>query len=162
MANYSRQLTLRYDPYMPTDGTGPWSSIHHRRVSSVDEMLPLVDVLSLHVPLLASTTNLLTLDKLKTMRRTAILINTARGGIINEDDLFTALSEGIIAAAGIDAFVHEPPTRAAYGDKLDLPTLTFTPHIGAAAAEIQTALCTSMCDHMVELLEGKPPRDRVA
>jgi D-3-phosphoglycerate dehydrogenase len=125
-------------------------------------MLAHVDVLSLHVPLLESTRDLINLANMRTMKPTAIIINTARGGVINEEDLFTALQEGVIAAAGIDAFVHEPPTKKVYGALLDIPTLTFTPHIGAAAAEIQTALCMSMCDHMAELMAGETPRDRVA
>ena len=152
----------RYDPYVPIDGPSPWNDIPHTRATRVEDLLPVIDVLSLHVPLLPSTKDLINLDNMRTMKQTSIIINTARGGVINEADLFVALREGIVGAAGIDAFVHEPPTSEAYGDNLELPNLTFTPHIGAAAAEIQTALCESMCDHMAELLEGKAPRDRVA
>lgn len=131
-------------------------------MARVEDLLPLVDVLSLHVPLLPSTKDLINLENMRTMKPTAILINTARGGVINEPDLFCALREGVIASAGIDAFVIEPPTAQAYGDNLEIPTLTFSPHIGASPSEIQTALCMSMCDHMAELLNGDTPRDRVA
>lgn len=125
-------------------------------------MLPSVDVLSLHVPLLPTTKNLITLPLLKKMKPTAILINVARGGAVHEQGLWQALREGIIASAGVDAWVSEPPTRDVYGDVFDLENLVMSPHIGGSPAEIQTAVCMSMVDHMKEMLDGQPPRDRVA
>lgn len=122
----------------------------------------MVDVLSLHVPLLPTTKNLITLPLLKTMKPTATLINVARGGVVNEEDLWQALREGIIASAGVDAWVSEPPTRDVYGDVFDLENLVMSPHIGGSPAEVQTATCISMVDHMKEMLDGEPPRDRVA
>lgn len=122
----------------------------------------MVDVLSLHVPLLPTTKNLITLPLLKTMKPTATLINVARGGVVNEEDLWQALREGIIASAGVDAWVSEPPTRDVYGDVFDLENLIMSPHIGGSPAEVQTATCISMVDHMKEMLDGEPPRDRVA
>lgn len=126
------------------------------------ELLPQVDVLTLHVPLLDSTRDIIKLDELKVMKPTSILINTSRGGVVNESDLWHALREGIIASAGVDAWVSEPPTRAVYRDVLDLENLVMTPHIGGSPAEVQTATCRAMCDRMRELVDGKPPRDRVA
>lgn len=99
---------------------------------------------------------------LKPMKSSAILINCARGGVVHEDDLWKALREGIIASAGVDAWVSEPPTREVYGNVLDLDNLVTSPHIGGSPAEIQTLTCMSMCDHMREMIDGKPPRDRVA
>ena len=125
-------------------------------------MLPLVDVLSLHVPLLPTTKDMITLPLLQTMKPTAILINCSRGGVVNESDLWRALQEGIIASAGVDAWVSEPPSREVYGDILDLENLVMSPHIGGSPAEVQTATCMSMCDHMREMIDGKAPRDRVA
>jgi D-3-phosphoglycerate dehydrogenase / 2-oxoglutarate reductase len=98
----------------------------------------------------------------KSMKPTAILINCSRGGVVNESDLWTALKEGIITSAGVDAWVHEPPTREVYGDILDLENLVMSPHIGGSPAEVQTATCISMCDHMREMMDGKSPRDQVA
>lgn len=118
----------------------------------------MVDVLSLHVPLLPTTKNLITLPLLKTMKPTATLINVARGGVVNEEDLWQALREGIIASAGVDAWVSEPPTRDVYGDVFDLENLIMSPHIGGSPAEVQTATCISMVDHMKEMLDGEPVR----
>lgn len=132
------------------------------RASSLEDMLPLVDVLSLHVPLLPETEGLVSMAHLTKMKQTAILINVARGGVVNEADLWEALREGIIASAGVDAWVSEPPTRKVYGDIFDLDNLIMSPHIGGSPAEIQTATCVSMVDHMKEMIDGKPPRDRVA
>ena len=81
---------------------------------------------------------------------------------MNEDDLWKALREGLIASAGVDAWVSEPPTREVYGDVLELENLVMSPHIGGSPAEVQTATCMSMCDHMREMIDGKAPRDRVA
>ena len=125
-------------------------------------MIPFVDVLSLHVPLLPTTKDLITLPLIKTMKPTAILINSSRGGVVNEGDLWKALREGIIASAGVDAWVSEPPTREVYGDVLDLANLAMSPHIGGSPAEVQTATFRSMCDHMNEMIDGNAPRDRVA
>lgn len=80
---------------------------------------------------------------------------------MNEDDLWKALREGVIASAGVDAWVSEPPTREIYGDVLDFENLVVSPHIGGSPEEVQTATCMSMCDHMREMIDGKPPRDRV-
>lgn len=81
---------------------------------------------------------------------------------MNENNLWTALREGIISSAGVDAWVSEPPTREVYGDVLDLENLVMSPHIGGSPAEVQTATCMSMCDHMREMINGEAPRDRVA
>lgn len=148
-----------YDPYL---STAAWASIPHQRVESIDEMLPTVDVLSLHVPLMAATHNLIALPQLKKMKSSAILINTSRGGIVNETDLWQALRERTIASAGVDAWVSEPPTRDKYGEVFDLDNLVMTPHIGGSPAEIQTATCMSMVDRMKEVLVDKvEPKNRV-
>lgn len=81
---------------------------------------------------------------------------------MNENNLWTALREGIISSAGVDAWVSEPPTREVYGDVLNLENLVMSPHIGGSPAEVQTATCMSMCDHMREMINGEAPRDRVA
>lgn len=80
---------------------------------------------------------------------------------MNEDDLWQALRDGVVGSAGVDAWVQEPPTREHYGDVLDLKNLVMSPHIGGGAAEVQTLLCTSMCDGMKDLMDGKTPKNRV-
>lgn len=73
-----------------------------------------------------------------------------------------ALREGIIASAGVDGWVSEPPTKATYGGVFHLENLIMTSHIGGSSAEVQTATCIGMCDRMREMIDGKVPRDRVA
>ena len=95
------------------------------------------------------------------MKPTAILINTSRGGIVNEPDLWKALQERIIASAGVDAWVSEPPTKDVSGDVFELDTLVTTPHIGGSPAEVQTATCISMIDRMKEVIIDKTdPKNR--
>lgn len=104
---------------------------------------------------------MITLSVLEKMKPTPILINVARGGIVNEDDLCKALKDGTIASAGTDTWMSEPPTREVYGSILDLEILVVSPHIGGSPAEVQTQTCLSMVDHMKDLIDGKPARYRV-
>jgi D-3-phosphoglycerate dehydrogenase len=119
-----------YDPYLSDSMADKWAvtipPAHLHRASTLEEMLEISDVVSLHIPLLPSTENLISYDQLRIMKRHAILINTARGGIINEDDLFRALGEGLIMGAGLDAFVTEPPTRSAYPWLVSYPRVIST------------------------------------
>ncbi|KAM0753620.1 D-3-phosphoglycerate dehydrogenase [Meredithblackwellia eburnea MCA 4105] len=149
-----------YDPYLPANSL--WKEIPHTQVASFDEdLLPVCDIVSIHVPLLPATKDMISKNQLKKMKKTALLINTARGGIINEEDLLDALENEVIAGAGIDAWVEEPPTIDHYGPRLRNHRLIATPHIGAATSEVQSMTCMSMCDHMLEMMLNKGARDRV-
>jgi phosphoglycerate dehydrogenase-like enzyme len=103
-----------YDPYLKPAAQTTWvDTLGTERVSFVpnlDDLLAAADVVSLHVPLMESTRNLIAARELRLMKRSAIIINSARGGIINEDDLATALEQGQIFGAGLDAFDSEPPS----------------------------------------------------
>jgi len=107
-----------YDPVLSTENAQRWAdlvpSTHFHRVETVREMLPHIDVLSLHVPLLASTRDLIGSEELRIMQEHALLINTARGGVVNEAALSEALEKGWIAGAGIDAYEKEPFSAADY------------------------------------------------
>jgi D-3-phosphoglycerate dehydrogenase len=107
-----------FDPVLSPANAQRWAELvptaHLHRASHLGEILPHVDVLSLHVPLLPSTRDLIGEAELRSMRPHAILVNTARGGIVNEDALLKALDEGWIAAAGIDAYEREPVVLADY------------------------------------------------
>lgn len=103
------------------------------------------DIVSIHTPLTDQTHNLVTLAIMQKMKKTAYLLNTARGGIINEEDLKLALQEDIIAGAGIDAYVEEPPTDQEF---LTLPNLICTPHIGGNAREAVEAMGMSAIEHL--------------
>lgn len=100
--------------------------------ANLDSLLARADIISVHVPLSESTRNLLSEDKLRLLRPTAILINTARGGIVDERGLKAALVDGRLAAAAFDVFLEEPPTDP---ELLRLPNFFATPHIGGSAHE---------------------------
>jgi len=105
------------------------------------------DFISIHTPQDETTYNFITLKTMKMMKSTAYLLNSARGGLINEQDLKTALKEGIIAGAAIDAYVEEPPTDKEF---LELPNLICTPHIGGNAKEAVEAMGMSAIKHLKE------------
>lgn len=154
-----------YDPYLSPAGLARWQESippsHLRQVGTLAEALPVADVLSVHVPLLDSTRNLIDAKELQVMKRTAIIINTARGGIINEDALADALEGGVIAGAGIDAWVTEPPTLQSNARLLQHPRVISTPHIGAASSDVIEMTAMSVVDHLAEVFSGKPARDVV-
>ena len=114
---------------------------------SKEQLYKEADIISIHTPLDETTYNLITLKTMKMMKPTAYLLNTARGGLINEKDLKIALQEGIIAGAAIDAYVEEPPTDTEF---LALPNLICTPHIGGNAQEAVEAMGMSAIKHLRE------------
>lgn len=102
-----------YDPYLKSlDGWKKQVSPRVTLVSSLDDLLGESDIVTIHVPLTPSTADMIAAPQLKIMKNTAILVNTARGGIINELDLLEALDAGEIFAAGLDAVADEPPSLA--------------------------------------------------
>jgi len=105
------------------------------------------DIVTIHTPHNETTDNMVTLDILKSMKQSSYILNTARGGIINEQDLKYALQNGIIAGAGIDAYSEEPPTDREF---IELPNLICTPHIGGNAKEAVEAMGMSAIKHLVE------------
>ena len=109
----------------------------------LEELLAKSDMVTLHVPLDDSTINMLTADRLSLMKPTAILINAARGGLLDELALKTMLIEKRLAAAALDVFSVEPPTD--YG-LLELPNFLVTPHIGGSAEEAILAMGRSAID----------------
>lgn len=127
-----------YDPFTPPDA---WPDVPHRRCATVDDVLRIADVVTLHVPLLPETRGLISYSQLQMMKRNAILINAARGGIVNEADLERALREGLIWGAGLDCHEEEPPTLEWYGSLWEQNVVS-TPHVGAATEEtlISTAV----------------------
>ncbi|WWC64905.1 uncharacterized protein I303_107519 [Kwoniella dejecticola CBS 10117] len=154
-----------YDPHLHPSMSQKWAELlpasHFQRVNTLDEMLAASDVVSIHVPLLESTTNLIGEEQLRKMKKTALLINTARGGIVNEDALLKALEEGWIAGAGIDAFSIEPPTSKDFGGLINHPRVISTPHIGAASLDVIRITALAVVDHLVEAFRGDEPRDVV-
>ena len=115
-----------------------------------EEVLGRSDTLSLHVPLNEETRGLVGREEIELMKPTAVLINCARGGVVDEEALASALKEGRIAGAGVDVLSVEPPRE---GNPLlapDLPNLIVTPHVAWAGREAQQALA----DQLVENIEA--------
>jgi phosphoglycerate dehydrogenase-like enzyme len=141
---------VTYDPYL---AEGAWSDIPHKRVKTVDEVLKASDVLTIHIPLTAETRGLITYAKLATMKRNAILINTARGGIVDEEGLRQALDDGLIWGAGLDCHEQEPPTKDKYELLWRHPNVVSTPHIGAATAQTQMETACAAVERLYEYVK---------
>lgn len=112
-------------------------SRHQIEARPLDDLLRESDIVTLHLPLDSSTRGMFSAKRLGLLRREAILINTARGGIVDEDALKAMLKEGRLAAAAFDVFAAEPPQDI---ELLDLPNFFATPHIGAATEEAILAM----------------------
>lgn len=140
---------IAYDPFVPAD---TWSDIPHTRVTSLDDLLRESDVVTLHCPLKSDTRNMISYRELSLMKPTAILVNAARGGVVQEDDLLRALQEGLIWGAGIDVYTQEPPTPERYGE-LWKQNVVSTPHIGAATEEIQAATGAAAVDRLYDFVQ---------
>lgn len=150
---------IAYDPFAPN---GAWDDIEHRRVVDVDALLQDADVITLHVPLTDETKGMIGERELKLMKKKAILLNAARGGIVNEDDLLEALEAGEIFGAALDAQVEEPPSLEKHRAHLVHDNLILTPHIGASTEENQSASGKFAVQTILDVLAGKEVPNRVA
>ena len=122
-----------------------------------DEVLERADVLSLHLPLLPETRNLIGAAEFAKMARRPLLINAARGGLVNEADLHAALVSGQIAGAGFDvASAEPPPADSVLMQLLDLPNFILTPHVAWASAEAIQALADQLIDNVEAFVRGAP------
>lgn len=130
------------------------------RFNSIADMLPQTDILSLHCPLTPDTRHLIDAAALAALPAGAILVNTARGGIVHDEALADALAHGPLAAAALDVFEREPVDP---GHRLlTLPNLVATPHIGGHSHESGDRSGMAVADIVLEVLDGKPPRNRMA
>jgi glycerate dehydrogenase len=121
----------------------------------LDELLPQVDVLSLHVPLAENTRHLIGERELALMQPHALLINTARGGIVDETALAVALNKGELGGAGVDVLTREPPVEANPLLDATIPNLIVTPHIAWASREARQRLVDGVVDNIRAYLSGK-------
>ncbi|HTT39989.1 MAG TPA: D-2-hydroxyacid dehydrogenase [Burkholderiales bacterium] len=123
---------------------------------ALDQLLEASDVVSLHCPLTADTRNLIGEPQLKRMKRTALLINTARGGLVDEAALAKALRQGWIAGAGIDVLSHEPPRHGNVLLELDLPNLIVTPHVAWGSQDAMEAFAEQLVGNLEAFAAGRP------
>ncbi|NLI98714.1 3-phosphoglycerate dehydrogenase [bacterium] len=135
---------LFYDPYVP--------ETHFGKSKDLSELLPEVDFLSLHIPHTEETHYLIGREEFAKMKDGAILVNAARGGVVDEEALYEALTSGKLRAAGIDVFETEP----AVGHKLfTLENVVVTPHVGAQAEEGQVRAGVQIADRVIQALKAK-------
>ncbi|MAY80751.1 MAG: D-glycerate dehydrogenase [Deltaproteobacteria bacterium] len=129
--------------------------IHHNRTSGVSmtELLKHSDVISLHCPLTEETRHLIDANALKAMKNTAILINTARGPVVDESALVHALQSGIIAAAGLDVFEEEPVVHPGL---MSCDNAVLLPHIGSATMGTRKRMAEMVAENIILGLGGKP------
>ena len=129
------------------------------RCATLDELLAGADFVSLHVPATAETRGLIGAAALRRMRRDAFLVNTSRGGIVDETALVRALHEGTIAGAALDVYEDEPNLHPAL---LTAPNVALLPHLGSATREARVAMGMRAVDNIDAFLAGRAPPDRIA
>jgi len=139
-----------YDPFVDEKII---TSMGGEKVENFDDALKTLDFLSIHMPLNKNTKGLIDLKKMKTMKKTSVIINTARGGIVNEVDLNQALNENIILAAGLDVFSNEPVS-------LDNPLLKnkkviLSPHTAALTNECKIRMGKETAQNIIDFFEKK-------
>ncbi len=129
------------------------------RNDDLDALLPEADIVSLHVPLTAETHHLIDARRLALMKRSAVLINTARGPVVDEEALAAALHAGVIGGAGIDVYEREPEVTEAL---LSLENVVLAPHLGSATLDTRVAM-GMLCVEALRavLLEGRTPDNAV-
>lgn len=126
---------------------------------TVEELLPLSELLSLHAPSTPETRHLLDARRLALLPRGAIVVNTARGDLVDDEALIAALRSGQVGAAGLDVFQGEPAVHPGYRS---LPNTFLLPHMGSATIETREAMGFRALDNVDAVLAGKPAPDRVA
>jgi len=122
----------------------------------LDDVLAQSDVISLHCPLTASTRNLIDSSAFRKMKRNALLINTARGGLVDEAALIQALDAGLIAGAGFDVLSVEPPKNGHPLLDVRRPNFILTPHVAWASDGAMQFLADQLIDNIDAWVSGKP------
>ncbi len=144
-----------HDPYVDE---GLFPALHCERLGLI-ELLTTSDIVTLHVPLTKETKFLMNNPTLAEMQHEAILINTCRGAVVNQNDLMDALGDGRIAYAGMDVIEREPPPR---GHRvLALPKLLLTPHIGAYTESAWNRGCNEAVDKVMRYQSAQPIGDEL-
>ncbi|MGR9071958.1 MAG: 2-hydroxyacid dehydrogenase [Gammaproteobacteria bacterium] len=145
------------DPYPPSPETV--EKFKATPCSTIEEVLPQADFVSLHCPGGAGTKHLINETRLRLMKPTAHLINTARGDVVDSKALIKALKQGWIAGAGLDVFEGEPNLDDGF---LELENISMLPHLGSATEETRVAMGNRVLENIAAFFAGNEPRDRVA
>jgi len=154
VADRARALEMEvigHDPFVSAEA----AANHGVALAERAEVIARSDVLTLHVPLTRGTRDLLDAVALATMKPGAIVLNVARGGLVDEAALAVALRAGRLGGAGIDVFTIEPPTASPL---LDAPNTVLTPHLGASTEEAQLRVAVEAAQQVLDVLAGRPAR----
>jgi phosphoglycerate dehydrogenase-like enzyme len=153
LGNIGKELVLMLQPFncniLVNDiiNVSDYVKFHHLKSVTKEEIYRDADIISIHTPLSSETSNLLNSEVFKMMKPTAFIINTARGGIVNESDLKYALQQNIISGAALDVYNPEPPIDQ---ELLSLPNLICTPHTGGNSHEAVVAMGLSALNHLIK------------
>ena len=147
---------LVYDPYVPAAAI---VSAGFERVADLDLALGRADYVTIHCPRNAETLGLFGAARLRCMKPGAVLVNTARGGIIDEPALLEALQSGHLAGAGLDVMAQEP--QGPGNPVLQLPNVICSPHVAGVTVEAMDAMCVMTARNMLSVLDGAPVRENV-
>ena len=145
-----------YDPYVTKEVI---ESFGGKKVNDLYESIKSMDAISLHIPLNDKTKNLINYELLKTLKKSCIIINAARGGIINENDLNKALSENLIYGAGLDVFEMEPPSKDSPLLKND--KLFLSPHTAAFTEECMTRMAVETIQNIIDFFDKKLEKSKI-
>jgi lactate dehydrogenase-like 2-hydroxyacid dehydrogenase len=145
-----------HDPYPPSPAEAAALGAEPRE--TLEQVLEEADFVSLHCPATPETRHLMNREHLARMRRSAYLINTARGDVVDEAALVEALSDGTIAGAGLDVYEREPQIAPAL---LTMENVVLLPHLGSATTETRTAMGMRALENLRLFFSGSPLRDRV-
>jgi D-3-phosphoglycerate dehydrogenase len=140
---------LGYDPFVSQDSFDK----NEVKIVSIDKLTKISDYITLHVPMITSTKDLFDLNRLKMMKPSAKIINVARGGILNEEDLAYALKNDIISGAALDVFVNEPLDSKS--SLLNAKNILLTPHLGASTYEAKEGVSLGICNQVIEYFSHK-------
>ena len=148
---------LVYDPYISEKRAADYGT----RLVSLDELVSKADVISVHTPLNEETRDLITAGHFARMKDGVLIVNCARGGIINEGDMLHALESGKVAKAAFDVWSEEPPNSDILKKLIAHPHMVVTPHLGANTFEAQTNVAIDVSREIIHLLDGKPVENAV-
>ncbi|KAJ9293317.1 hypothetical protein DTO271G3_7813 [Paecilomyces variotii] len=152
-------IVVSFDPYSPPAVA---ASASVALVSSLSELLPVVDFLTIHTPLISSTRNMISACEIAQMKPGSRILNVARGGTVDEVALLAALESGHLAGAAVDVFTSEPPEPNSSAAKLiSHPRVVATPHLGASTMEAQESVSIDVCEQVLQILNGSLPRNAV-
>jgi D-3-phosphoglycerate dehydrogenase len=142
------------DPFV----TAAAAAAHGIELVAFEDLLPRADAITLHLPLTEQTRWLIGGAALARMKHDAIVVNAARGGLVDESAVAAALHDGRLGGAGIDVFEEEPPRSSPL---LGAPRTVLTPHLGASTAEAQALVAVEAAQQVLDVLAGRPARHAV-